>query len=66
MDKLSTSASTYVFGITGLSPSPATAGQAETFVGNANPASATGTGFYAGKRASADTGDNFTSCTLPF
>jgi hypothetical protein len=66
MDKLSASSTTYIFGIVGLSPSPATAAQAETFVGGNNPSSATGTSFYAGQRASADYGSNFTSCTLPF
>ncbi|HKP89932.1 MAG TPA: tandem-95 repeat protein [Thermoleophilaceae bacterium] len=66
MNKLSTSAATYKFGIVGLSPSPTTAANAETFVSGLNPGSALGTGFYAGKRAKVENGDNFTSCTLPF
>jgi hypothetical protein len=66
MDKFSSAAATYKFGIVGLSPSPTTAATAGSFVGGNNPSSALGAGFYAGKRASADNGDNFTSCTLPF
>jgi hypothetical protein len=64
--KRSTSSSTYKFGIVGLSPSPATAAQTETFVTGLNPASTTGSGFYAGKKVAVEVGNNFTSCTLPF
>jgi hypothetical protein len=64
--KRSTLSTTYVFGITGLTPSPATAAQAETYVTGQNPNSALGAGFWAGKRVGVVSGTNFTSCTLPF
>jgi hypothetical protein len=53
-----------VFGIVGLSPSPATAAQAETYLTGQNPSSAPGAGdpFYAGKRVVVRVGSNFTSC----
>ncbi len=66
LTKRSTLSTTYVFGITGLTPSPATAAQAETYVTGQNPASALGAGFWAGKRTGVISGSNFTSCTLPF
>jgi hypothetical protein len=61
--KRSTAAGTYVFGFVGLSPSPATAAQTESFVGGLNPNSgldSTGT-----RRVLVFAGNNFTSCTLP-
>ena len=64
--KRSTSSTTYVFGLVGLSPSPATAAQTETYVTTQNPSSALGAGFWAGKRVGVISGDQFTSCTLPF
>ena len=66
LTKRSTSSTTYVFGLTGLAPSPATAAQTETYVTGQNPASALGGGFWAGKRVGVISGSNFTSCTLPF
>jgi hypothetical protein len=63
--KRSTLSTTYVFGLTGLAPSPATAAQTETYATGLNPASAVGGGFYAGKKVAVRTGNNFTSCTLP-
>jgi hypothetical protein len=66
LTKRSTSASTYVFGITGLTPSPATAAQTETYVAGQNPNSAFGAGFFASKKVAVISGSNFTSCTLPF
>jgi hypothetical protein len=64
--KRSTVFNTYAFGLTGLAPSPASAAQAESFVAGLNPASVLGSGFYAGKRATVLTGDQFVSCALPF
>jgi hypothetical protein len=58
-------ATTYKFGLVGLTPSPATAAQTETFLAGQNPASETGVGFFAGKKVIVRTGDQFTSCTLP-
>jgi hypothetical protein len=55
----------YQFGIVGLSPSPATGPQTETYVTGLNPASNLGTGFWAGRRVAADNGNNWHSCTLP-
>ncbi|MDQ1713087.1 MAG: large repetitive protein [Frankiaceae bacterium] len=66
VEKWSTSTTTYVFGIVGLTPSPATAGQTETYLAAQNPASAVGVGFYVGKKAAVNIGSNFTSCTLGF
>jgi len=66
LDKASNTSSTYRFGIAGLSPSPATAAQAETSVTSANPNSDVGAGFFAGKRVAVDDGGQVTSCTLPF
>ena len=63
--KRSTSATTYRFGLVGLSPSPANVAQTEAFVSGQNPGSDTGTGFFAGKKVIVLVGDNFTSCTLP-
>ncbi len=65
LDKATTSASTYVFGLVGLAPSPATKAQVETFATGLNPSSALGGGStYGGKRVYVR-GDNFASCTLP-
>jgi hypothetical protein len=64
--KRSASATTYKFGLTGLSPSPATAAQSEAYVAGNNSGSAVGAGFYAGKKATVVAGDQFTSCTLGF
>ncbi|MEA2478371.1 MAG: hypothetical protein QOJ07_293, partial [Thermoleophilaceae bacterium] len=61
--KRSSSASTYVFGITGLSPSPATAAQTQTYVSGLNPGSAFDN--TSSTRALVVSGSNFTSCTLP-
>jgi hypothetical protein len=61
--KRSSSASTYVFGITGLSPSPATAAQTQSYVSGLNPGSAFDN--TSSTRALVVTGSNFTSCTLP-
>jgi hypothetical protein len=63
--KRSTLATTYKFGLTGLAPSPATNAQVEAHVTAANPLSAFGGGFFAGKQVAVRTGSNFTSCTLP-
>ncbi|MDQ6525251.1 cadherin domain-containing protein [Nocardioides sp. LHD-245] len=63
--KESDAAATYKFGLVGLTPSPATAAQTETFLAGQNPASETGVGFFAGKKVVVRTGDQFTSCTLP-
>jgi hypothetical protein len=66
IDKESTSAATYKFGIVGLAPSPATPTQTESYLTGLNPGSALGGGFFAGKKVAVLNGDNFTSCTLPF
>lgn len=57
---------TYPFGIVGLTPSPADAAQTEANLATQNPDSALGSGFYAGKRAFVQLGNNFSACTLPF
>jgi hypothetical protein len=62
--KQGTVATTNDFGIVGLSPSPATAAQTESFVSTQNPASASGT-FGTGGTA-VISGSNFVSCTLSF
>jgi hypothetical protein len=54
----------YQFGIVGLSPSPSTNANTESFVAGLNNFNLGG-GFYAGKRVSVDAGDNFVSCTHP-
>ena len=54
----------YKFGIVGLTPSPATTAQTETYVAGQNGTLGTGGGFYAGKTVYASD-PNFTSCTLP-
>jgi hypothetical protein len=61
----STVAANYQFGIVGLSPSPSTNANTETFVTNRNPGASIGGGFYAGKHVTVDAGDNFVSCTHP-
>ena len=63
--KGSASATTYKFGLTGLSPSPATNPQVEAHLTTLNPLSATGLGFFAGRKVAVRTGSNYTSCTLP-
>jgi hypothetical protein len=63
--KRSTVAANYEFGIVGLSPSPSTNANTESFVFGLNPNLNLGGGFYAGKRVSVDAGDNFVSCTHP-
>ncbi|RNL63296.1 right-handed parallel beta-helix repeat-containing protein, partial [Nocardioides marmoriginsengisoli] len=62
--KRSSSSTTYVLGLTGLAPSPATNAQVESYVTGLNPTSSLGGGFYAGKRVAVRTGSNITSCTL--
>jgi hypothetical protein len=62
--KQGTVANTNDFGIVGLSPSPATAPQTESYVSLQNPASASGT-FGTGGTA-VISGSNFISCTLGF
>lgn len=63
--KASTSADTYQFGLTGLAPSPATNAQVEAYLTTLNPLSATGLGFFAGKKVAVRTGGNYTACVLP-
>jgi hypothetical protein len=63
--KGSSTSTTYKFGIVGLSPSPATAAQTETYLAAHNTSTAGG-GFFAGKHVAVVGGDQFTSCTLPF
>jgi hypothetical protein len=60
--------STNAFGLVGLSPSPATAAQTETYVAGQNPNSSVGSGdpLYTGKKVAVGTGSPFTSCTLSF
>jgi hypothetical protein len=68
LDKLpagSNSPATYKFGITGLTPSPATAAQTQLYVASQNPASGIGTGFWGVGTVFAGS-DGFTSCTLGF
>ena len=60
--KQGTVAATNTFGIVGLSPSPATAAQTVTHVTGLNPASTAGS---SGAKVLVQSGDNFTSCTLP-
>ena len=55
-------AGTNTFGIVGLSPSPATAAQTVTYVTGLNPSSTAGTSL---AKVSVQSGDNFTSCSLP-
>ena len=55
-----------VFGVVGLSPSPATAAQTVAYVSGQNPASAPGTGGFGTSGAYIVAGNNFVSCTLPF
>jgi hypothetical protein len=62
--KQGTIATTNDFGIVGLSPSPATAAQTESYVSSQNPLSAAGT-FGTGGTA-VISGSNFISCTLSF
>ena len=65
--KRSALSSTYSFGISGLTPDPATAAATESFVTTNNASSALGGGAtWAGKRVAVGNGDQFTSCTLPF
>ena len=60
------SATSYDFGIVGLTPSPSTAANTESYVAGLNPNSNLGANFYAGKRVTVDAGGNFfTSCTMP-
>ncbi|HZN15155.1 MAG TPA: tandem-95 repeat protein [Acidimicrobiales bacterium] len=54
----------YKFGLVGLSPSPATAAQTQTFLVSQNGTLGTGAGFFAGLTAYVSD-PNFTSCTLP-
>jgi hypothetical protein len=58
--------STYRLQVHGLTPTPATAAQTETFLAGQNPASSLGGGFYAGKRASVSEGTTFEACTITF
>jgi hypothetical protein len=62
--KQGTVATTNDFGIVGLSPSPATAAQTESYVSTQNPASTAGTFGTGG--AAVISGSNFISCTLGF
>ena len=62
--KQGTVSTTNNFGIVGLSPSPATAAQTETYVSSQNPLSVPGT-FGTGGTA-VISGSNFVSCTLGF
>lgn len=65
LDKATTIATTYKFEIVGLTPSPATEAQTETYVAGINT-SETGAGTYAGKKVHPPSAsDDFTSCTLP-
>jgi hypothetical protein len=50
----------------GLTPTPATPAQTETYLAGQNPASSLGGGFYAGKRASVSEGNQFEACTITF
>lgn len=63
--KESDSATTYKFGLTGLAPSPASNPQVEAHLTTLNPLSATGLGFFAGRKVAVRTGSNYTNCTLP-
>jgi hypothetical protein len=64
--KESESSTTYVFGITGLTPSPATAEQTESYVAGQNPSANLGSGgFYGSRRVFVAEGSQFTSCALP-
>ncbi|HET6152681.1 MAG TPA: Ig-like domain-containing protein [Marmoricola sp.] len=65
LSKSSGLATTYVFGLVGLTPSPATRSQVAPYVAGLNPNSAAGAGEFAGQKVDMDLGDNFTSCTLP-
>jgi hypothetical protein len=61
---------TYIFGIVGLSPNPATPPQVETYLGGLNPNSATASASEFGHKAlvvspSDRTAAAFTPCTLP-
>ncbi|HEV7886787.1 MAG TPA: hypothetical protein VGO92_04455, partial [Acidimicrobiales bacterium] len=66
LNKRSTSATTYVFGIVGFTPAPPNTTQVEAYVTSQNPGSGLGAGVYAGKRVSVNTGDNYTGCALSF
>ena len=57
---------TYRLQFHGLTPSPATAAQTETYLAGQNPTSSLGGGFYAGKRASVSEGNQFEACTITF
>jgi hypothetical protein len=59
--KRSTVASEYEFGIVGLTPSPSTNANTESYVAGLNRNANLGGGFWAGKRVSVDAGDNFVS-----
>ncbi|CAA9218073.1 MAG: hypothetical protein AVDCRST_MAG57-441, partial [uncultured Blastococcus sp.] len=50
---------------TGLSPSPASSEQAESYLTGLNPGSALGGGYYAGKRVAIDDGHTRNACTHP-
>jgi YVTN family beta-propeller protein len=67
--KQGTSAAVNVFGIEGLSPSPATAAQTETYIGTQNPNSALGSAgvSHTGnpERADVISGSNFVSAIVP-
>jgi hypothetical protein len=63
--KRSAAPNSYVLGIVGLTPSPANAGQTESYVTSQNPGSGLGAGAFAGKRVAVISGNNFTACTLP-
>ena len=63
--KRSTVAAEYQFGIVGLTPSPSTNANTESFVSGLNPNASVGGGFYAGRRVAVDAGNNFVSCTHP-
>jgi hypothetical protein len=65
LDKLVAGSATYKFGITGLTPSPATAAQTQLYVAAQNPASGIGTGVWGPSPVFAGN-DGFTSCTLGF
>ncbi len=54
------------FGIVGIGASPASAAAVVSYISTVNPASSVGAGSYGTARAYIVSGDNFSSCTLPF
>jgi hypothetical protein len=57
---------TYRLQLHGLTPTPATPAQTESFLASQNPASSLGGGLYAGKRASVSEGNQFEACAITF